>query len=56
MWIPIALPLGSWITGEPELPPVVSVAYCTVLPLNVTHGPTCVSCTWFHWAGELRVP
>ena len=25
VWTPMARPLCSWITGEPELPPVVSV-------------------------------
>jgi len=46
VWMPTASPVASQMTGEPELPPVVSVWYCTVVPVFVTKGPTCVCSVW----------
>ncbi len=40
VWIAIARPVVRSITGEPELPPVVSTTYRTVLPATCQYGPS----------------
>ncbi len=55
-WMPTASPVSSQMTGEPELPPVVSVWYWTVVPKKAVNGPTWVCCTWLCVCGVKSVP
>src|SRR5262249_38752518 len=56
VWMPIARPLDSMFTAEPELPPSVSTWYCNVVLKNEVNGPVPVCCTWFGVAGVGSMP
>ena len=56
VWMPTASPVLSQITGEPELPPVVSAVYCTVVLVLVTSAPVWVCCVWLNWSRGLVTP
>ena len=45
--MPIATPWFSQITGEPELPPVVSAVYESADVVMEDSAPTCVWLVWF---------
>src|SRR5688572_1195537 len=51
--MPIARPVASRTTGDPELPPVVSAVYCKAVGgLRLTNAPVCVFWTWLQ-VGEI---
>ena len=52
----MACPVSSLMTGDPELPPVVSTWYWIVESKKAAYGPVWVCWIWFQLDGELSVP